>query len=74
MSLKFLAQLSHFVTLMFGIALGITLCILYQFKFGIFIEKLTPAILLLLFFSGSLRIYSLYIWKKNKLNSIFIDR
>ena len=74
MSLKFLAQLSHFVTLMFGIALGITLCILYQFKFGIFTEKLTPAILLLLFFSGSLRIYSLYIWKKNKLNSIFIDR
>ena len=41
MSLKFLAQLSHFVTLIFGVALGITLCILYQFKFGIFIEELT---------------------------------
>ena len=39
MSLKFLAQLSHFVTLMFGVALGITLCILYQFKIGIFYRK-----------------------------------
>ena len=74
MSLKSLAQLSHFITMIFGVALGITLCILYQFKIGIFIENLTPAILLLLFFCGSLRIYTLYIWKKNNLNSIFSDR
>ena len=30
MSLKGLTQLSHFITMMFGIALGMTLCLLYQ--------------------------------------------
>ena len=30
MSLKALTQLSHFITMMFGIALGMTLCLLYQ--------------------------------------------
>ena len=74
MSLKILIQLSHFVTLMFGIALGVTLCILYQFKIGIFIEDLTSVVLLLVLFSAVLRAYTLYLVKKNNLKSIFFEK
>ena len=70
MSLKILAQLSHFITLNFGIALGVSLCILYQFKIGIFIEDLTLVVLLLVFLSAVLRLYTMYLWKKNNLKSI----
>ena len=73
MSLKILIQLSHFITLMFGIALGVTLCILYQFKIGIFIEDLTSVVLLIIFFSAVLRIYTLYLMKKNNLRSIIFE-
>ena len=73
MSLKILIQLSHFVSLMFGIALGVTLCILYQFKIGIFIEDLTSVVLLIIFFSAVLRIYTLYLMKKNNLRSIIFE-
>ena len=31
MTLKILTQLSHFITMLFGIALGMTLTILYQY-------------------------------------------
>ncbi len=41
MSLKGLTQLSHFSTMMFGIALGMTLCLLYQHMVKIII---TPGI------------------------------
>ena len=74
MSLKILIQLSHFVTLMFGIALGVTLCILYQFKIGIFIEDLTSIVLLIVFFSVVLIIYTLYLMKKNNLKSIIFGK
>jgi len=74
MSLKILIQLSHFVSLMFGIALGVTLCILYQFKIGIFIEDLTSIVLLIVFFSVVLRIYTLYLMKKNNLKSIIFGK
>ena len=74
MSLKILIQLSHFVTLMFGIVLGVTLCILYQFKIGIFIEDLTSIVLLIVFFSVVLRIYTLYLMKKNNLKSIIFGK
>ena len=74
MSLKILIQLSHFITLMFGIALGVTLCILYQFKIGIFIEDLTSVALLLVLFSAVLRAYTLYLMKKNNLKSIFFEK
>ena len=74
MSLKILIQLSHFVTLMFGIALGVTLCILYQFKIGIFIEDLTSVVLLLVFLSAALRAYTLYLIKKNNLRLIFFEK
>jgi len=69
MSLKSLAQLSHFITMMFGIALGIALSILYQFRIGIFIEDLTLLVIVLVFLSGGLRVYTLFLWNKYNLNS-----
>ena len=41
MSLKGLTQLSHFITMMFGIALGMTLCLLYQHMVKIIIFDLS---------------------------------
>ena len=69
MSIKLLAQLSHFITMMFGIALGIALSILYQFRIGIFIEDLTLLVIVLVFLSGGLRVYTLFLWNKYNLNS-----
>ena len=74
MSLKLLAQLSHFTTMMFGIALGIALSILYQYRIGIFIEDLTFFVIFLVFLSGGLRVYTLLLWTKNNLNSKIFDR
>ena len=73
MSLKLLAQLSHFITLMFGVALGISICILYQFKVNFFIDKLAPYIISLVIISGFLRIVTLVIWKKNNYHLKFFD-
>ena len=64
MSIKFLTHLSHLITMMFGIALGMTLCILYQHMVQINIFDLSLIILLIVFFSGCLRIYTLFLWKK----------
>ena len=74
MSLKLLAQLSHFITMMFGIALGIALCILYQYRIGIFIEDLTPFVIFLIFLSGGLRIYTLFLWSKYNLDSKIFNK
>ncbi len=74
MSLKLLIQLSHLITMIFGVALGISLCILYQYKIGIFIEDLTLYVIFLVFLSGGLRFYTLMLWKKNKLDSKIFDR
>ena len=74
MSLKILIQLSHFVTLMFGIALGVTLCILYQFKIGIFIEDLISVVLLLVFFSAVLITLLKPHNAWNNLRSIFFEK
>ncbi len=74
MSLKLLSQLSHFITMMFGIALGIALSILYQYRIGIFIEDLTLFVIFLVFLSGGLRVYTLLLWTKNNLNSKIFDR
>ena len=68
MSLKVLTQLSHFITMMFGIALGMTLCILYQYMVQIIIFDLSPIILLIIFISGCLRVYTLFLWKKGNYN------
>jgi len=69
MSLKLLAQLSHFITMIFGVALGIALCILYQYKIGIFIEDLTLFVIFLVLLSGGLRFYTLFLWNKYNLDS-----
>ena len=74
MSLKLLAQLSHFITMMFGIALGIALCILYQYRIGIFIEDLALFVIFLVFFSGGLRIYTLFLWSKYNLDSKIFNK
>ncbi len=74
MSLKLLAQLSHFITMMFGIALGIALCILYQYKIGIFIEDLTLYVIFLIFLCGGLRVYTLFLWKKYSLDSKIFNK
>ena len=68
MSLKVLTQLSHFITMMFGIALGMTLCILYQHMVQIIIFDLSPIILLIIFISGCLRVYTLFLWKEGNYN------
>ena len=64
MTFKVLAQLSHFITMLFGIALGMTICLLYQYTTKIFIFDLTPTILLII--SSILRVYTMFLWKKNK--------
>lgn len=74
MSLKFLAQLSHFITMMFGIAFGMAICILYQFKVGIFIDSLSPVVVFIIIVSGLLRGYTLFIWKSKDLESKIFDQ
>ena len=74
MSLKLLAQLSHFITMMFGIALGIALCILYQYKIAIFIEDLTLIVIFLVLLSGGLRVYTLFLWSKYNLDSKIFNK
>ena len=64
-SLKLLTQLSHLVTMMFGIALGISICILYQYKINLFIDTLSPIVLVIVLISGLLRLITLIIWKKS---------
>ena len=68
MTLKVLTQLSHFVTLLFGIALGMSLCLLYQHYITLFIFDLSPIILLIVFISICLRAYTHYLWKIGNYN------
>ena len=68
MSLKRLAQLSHFITMMFGVALGMTLSILYQHMVKIIITDLSLIILFIVFFGIILRAYTLFIWRKENYN------
>ena len=73
MNLKLLAQLSHFITMMFGVAMGMTISMLYQHFVAIFIFDLTPVILFIIICSGGLRIYTLSVWKKNDYESRFFN-
>ena len=63
-SFKRFAQLSHFITMMFGIALGITICMLYQHFFAIFIVGLTPLVISIVVLSVCLRLYTISVWRK----------
>ena len=71
MSLKRLAQLSHFITMMFGVALGMTFSLLYQHMVKIIITDLSLIILFIVFFSIILRAYTLFIWIKENYNLKF---
>ena len=71
MSLKRLAQLSHFITMMLGVALGMTFSLLYQHMVKIIITDLSLIILFIVFFSIILRAYTLFIWRKENYNLKF---
>ena len=66
MSLKLLTQLSHFITMIFGIALGMSLCMLYQYQVNLFISDLSPLIVGITFLGIVLRIYTHIIWNNKK--------
>ena len=70
---KSLAILSHSITMFFGIALGMTICITYQHFIGLFLYKLLPHIIFILVTSIILRIYFILAWKKMGYNSILFD-
>ena len=65
-SFKRFAQLSHFISMIFGIALGITICMLYQHFFAIFIIGLTPLVVLIVILGVCLRLFIILFWRKNK--------
>ena len=74
MTFKVLAQLSHFITMLFGIALGMTICLLYQYTTKIFIFDLTPVILLIVIISSILRAYTMVLWKRNNYDAKVFDK
>ena len=66
MTLKILTQLSHFTTMLFGIALGMTLTILYQYVnqgVDLIIMNLYLPIIIITFIGVVLRIITIFIWK-----------
>ena len=63
MTIRRLTLLSHFVSMLFGVALGMTLCLLYQYQVKIFIFDLSSIIFLIVVFSILLRVYTLKVWK-----------
>ena len=66
MTLKILTQLSHFITMLFGIALGMTLTILYQYVnqgVDLIIMDLYLTIIIITFIGVVLRIITIFIWK-----------
>lgn len=73
MNLKSLAKLSHFITMLFGISLGITISILYQYYIAIFVIDLWPIIIGIISLSSLLRMYTLYVWKDNDYISKFFS-
>ena len=69
MNLKMLTQLSHFITLLFGISFGMTIAIYVEYLFNnaiIAVSFLTWSIILIMILAIALRIVSIYFWKKNK--------
>ena len=66
MTLKILTQLSHVITMLFGIALGMTLTILYQYvnqSVDLIIMDLYLPIIIITFIGVVLRIITIFIWK-----------
>ena len=73
MKLKFLAKLSHLITMLFGVALGMTISILYQHNIAIFVTDLWPVIIGIIFLSSILRIYTLVLWNCNDYKTKFFN-
>ncbi|SVA79450.1 uncharacterized protein METZ01_LOCUS132304 [marine metagenome] len=79
MSLKVLTQLSHFITMLFGVALGMTLAILYQYinqSVDLTIMNLYYPIIVITLIGIILRIITIFIWKNKNynINSIHSSR
>ena len=72
-SFKSLAILSHSITMFFGIALGMTICITYQHYKGLFLYQLLPYIIFIVVISIILRVYFIMTWKKMGFNSILVN-
>ena len=72
-SFKSLAILSHSITMCFGIALGMTICITYQHYIGLFLYQLLPYIIFIVVIGIILRVYFIISWKKMGFNSILFD-
>ena len=72
-SFKSLAILSHSITMFFGIALGMTICITYQHYIGLFLYQLLPYIIFIVVISIILRVYFIISWKKMGFNSILVN-
>ena len=72
-SFKSLAILSHSITMFFGIALGMTICITYQHYIGLFLYQLLPYIIFILVISIILRAYFIMAWKKMGYDSILFS-
>ena len=72
-SFKSLAIFSHSITMFFGIALGMTICITYQHYMGLFLYNLLPYIIFIVVISIILRVYFILAWKKMGYNSILFD-
>ena len=72
-SFKSLAILSHSITMFFGIALGMTICITYQHYIGLFLHRLLPYIIFIVVISIILRVYFIMAWKKMGYNSVLFN-
>ena len=72
-SFKLLAILSHSITMFFGIALGMTICITYQHYIGLFLYQLLPYIIFIVVVSVMLRVYFIMAWKKMGYNSVLFN-
>ena len=72
-SFKSLAILSHSITMFFGIALGMTICITYQHYIGLFLYQLLPYIIFIVVISIILRVYFIISWKKMGFSSILFN-
>ena len=72
-SFKLLAILSHSITMFFGIALGMTICITYQHYIGLFLYQLLPYIIIIVVISIILRVYFIMAWKKMGYNSVLFN-
>ena len=76
MRLKILIQLSHFITMLFGVALGFTLTIYFEYilyNSSPIISYLVWPIILIVIIGVLLRTATIYLWRKNNIED-FVDK